>query len=288
MTVQCFRLEVPKDHDGFDNFKMGQGDSKESINCTNRLDLESFPDEILLMVLSFVPERDLILNGRLVNKRVKHLIDSPSVWRIKCERENWKEILLAAELCPKIWQIACVRKPFSRNLLRNPCGTEGLAHWNVVNGGDGWRVEPNFAVVKGAASQTSFVTSFLWCMKSQIVDLIGEGLTEHFLDAHQPYICISDWYAGRQDCGCAYELKVQLLAVNKQTALQAISIAPDPIPQWNNMQYHQVYYEFRNYSPGVRYVKFAHKGKNTQFWKGWYGARISNSSVTVECDDFDD
>ncbi|KAG8552748.1 hypothetical protein GDO81_003032 [Engystomops pustulosus] len=157
---------------------MGQGGSQElpSLRSTVNpepqveffMDLEPFPDDILVMILSFVQERDLILHCRWVSRRWKHLVDAPSLWRIKCERERRREILHAAEMCPDFqWQRACLKNPFSRNLLRNPCGT-GVSH------------------------------------------------------------------------------------------------------------------EFQQYGPGVRYVNFTHKGKDTQFWKGWYGPRISNSSVTLK------
>ncbi|XP_075180954.1 F-box only protein 27-like [Anomaloglossus baeobatrachus] len=250
------------------------------------MDLEPFPEEILLLILSFVPAQDLVLRCRLVSKRWKRLVDAPSLWRIKCERERRKEILLLAGKCRSFsWQKMCVKTPLSRNLLRNPFGVEILNHWNVTHGALGWGVETNISILVGAEQQICFVTSFMWCEKSQIIDLLQEGLEEHLLDVHQPSICISDWYAGRHECGCEYKIKVQLLAANKQTVLKAFSLAPDPIPQWNDTRYHQVSYEFRDYGPGVRYVKFRHKGRDTKLWSGWYGARITNSSVTVKCDD---
>lgn len=252
------------------------------------MDLEPFPDDILLLILSFVSAQDLILRCRHVSRRWKHLVDSPSLWRIKCEREHRREILLAAEMCHDFrWQRVTIKKPFLRNLLHNPFGTGNLMHWIVKHGGDGWRVEDNRSVLEGAEKQTCFVTSFSWCQKRQIVDLIQNGLWGHFLDVHQPVICISDWYAGRQDCGCIYKIKVQLLADDKQTVIQEFTMDPDPIPQWNDTTYRQVSHEFRGYGPGVRYVNFVHRGKDTQFWKGWYGARITNSSVTVKCDNLE-
>lgn len=43
----------------------------------------------------------------------------------------------------------------------------------------------------------------------------------------------------------------------------------------------QTTYVFQNYGPGVRYVRFTHGGKDTQFWAGWYGVRLTDSSVEV-------
>ncbi|XP_018432425.1 PREDICTED: F-box only protein 27-like [Nanorana parkeri] len=259
-----------------------------SKNIVYIMDLDPLPDDVLLLILSHVPARDLVLHCRGVSSRWKYLVDLPTIWRRKFEHMNRTDILRAADMCRNIpWQRIHVKQPFSRNLVLNPCGTEKLQHWNVKNGGDGWAVENNYCALEGAESQTCFVTSYAWCEKHQVIDLVKEGLWEHFLDVHQPAICISDWYAGRQDCGCAYDIKVQLLAVDKVAVLQEFTKRPDPIPQWNDTTYKQVSHEFRGYGPGVRYVRFIHKGKDLQFWKGWYGARITNSSVTLKCNNIE-
>lgn len=43
----------------------------------------------------------------------------------------------------------------------------------------------------------------------------------------------------------------------------------------------QVTHVFKNYGKGVRYVRFVHGGKDTQFWAGWYGIRVTNSCVEI-------
>lgn len=43
----------------------------------------------------------------------------------------------------------------------------------------------------------------------------------------------------------------------------------------------QISHTFSNYPPGVRHILFQHGGKDTQFWKGWYGPRVTNSSIIV-------
>lgn len=270
-------------------------------------DLDQLPDEVLLLILSYVPAGDLDY-CRCVSRRWKCLVDSPTIWRIKCQRMNRRDVLHVADMCQNTpWKRLYMAKPFSRNLVLNPCGSGGpfvnyavmgrngrifcgkdisttklLQHWDIKNGGDGWAVERSRVALEDGESPTCFVTSYGWCEKQQIIDLVKEGLWEHFLDVHQPPICISDWYGGRHDCGCVYSLKVQLLAVDKIAVLQEFAITPDPIPQWNDEKYTQVSHEFRGYGPGVRYVKFMHKGKDSQFWKGRYGARITNSSVIIK------
>ncbi|KAG8448881.1 hypothetical protein GDO86_015814 [Hymenochirus boettgeri] len=247
-----------------------------------KMDLDPYPDDILIVILSFVPARDLVRNCRRVNRHWRHLVDSPTLWRNKCEREWSSEPFRGALGVPNMnWQRASVKSPFSRNLIKNPCGKEGLQHWRTVDRGDGWVVENNRTDLEGSECQKSFVTSFSWCEKTQIVSLLKEGLWEEILDSYQPHICISDWFAGRDDCGCVYKISVELLAADRERVIDEFHENPDPIPQWNDESYHQVSHVFQDYGPGVRYVKFNHKGRDTQFWKGWYGSRITNSSVTV-------
>ncbi|XP_053328340.1 F-box only protein 27 isoform X1 [Spea bombifrons] len=249
---------------------------------TVRFDLEPLPDDLLLLILSYLPPRELAAPCRAVSRRWKRLVDSPFLWRLKCERECRADVLEASRTCTSFpWPRVCLKKPFTRNLLRNPFGAEGLRHWEVTHGGDGWTVEDNRSPLDGAESQKCFVTSYFWCVKTQLVDLLESGLWGHYLDVHQPPICISDWYGSRADCGCVYQMKVELLAADRQTAIKVFESNPEPIPQWNDQSYAQVSYVFQNYGPGVRFVRFSHRGKDTQFWKGWYGARITNSSVTV-------
>ncbi|OCT66324.1 F-box only protein 27 isoform X1 [Xenopus laevis] len=246
------------------------------------MDLEPFPDDVLLVILSFVPSLDLLKSCRLVSKRWLRLVDTPTLWKIKCQQKWRKEVFNSALSIPNVnWQRIFMKEPFLRNLIRNPCGTDGLKHWRCMHGGDGWKVEDNHFPLEVADSQTSFVTSFEWCKKNQLVDLIKEGLWEDLMDNHPPSICISDWYAGRRDCGCVYEIRVQLLSEDRKHVIDEFKASPDPIPQWNDGNYHQVFHVFNDYGPGVRFVRFSHKGKDTQFWKDWYGPRITNSSVIV-------
>ncbi|XP_029475712.1 F-box only protein 27-like [Rhinatrema bivittatum] len=261
---------------------MGQSASGASGDTLCRMDLGPLPDELLLLVLSFLPGRELLWNCRRVCRRWRCLVDSPCLWRVKCERERRTSLLEAARCCPDLpWGRVYLKEPFARNLLRNPCGTEQFQHWKLQHGGDRWSVENNRSHLEGAKAQSCFVTSFNWCIKWQVIDLLKEGLWEKLLDHHQPEILVTDWYAGRNDCGCVYSIHVKLLAADKTSVIATFQENPEPIPQWNDEQYHQVSHVFRNYGPGVRFVHFLHKGKDTQFWAGHYGARISNSTVMV-------
>ncbi|XP_018423274.1 PREDICTED: F-box only protein 6-like [Nanorana parkeri] len=194
-----------------------------------------------------------------------------------------------------------------RNLIKNPCGlvsnvhpyhhpilfyvvvslaVEELNHWTIdESGGDGWRVEdlpregewsfPNPSVPK------FFMTSFDLCKKSQDIDLKEAGYSAEVMDTYQPDIVVTDWYQSRPDCGCQYELAVKLLSENKKTVQEFV---PGPIimPEGSDVHWRHITHTFSKYGPGVRYISFQHGGKDTQRWAGWYGVRVTNSSVSIE------
>lgn len=44
----------------------------------------------------------------------------------------------------------------------------------------------------------------------------------------------------------------------------------------------QAKHTFSKYGPGARFIQFKHFGIDTQFWKGWYGAKMTLSSVVIK------
>ncbi|XP_068095130.1 F-box only protein 2-like [Hyperolius riggenbachi] len=178
----------------------------------------------------------------------------------------------------------CSNMGLGRNLIKNPCAEDDLLFWeDVVCGGDGWRTEsihgpcgspfPNNEVAK------YFVSSFGHCSKSQTINLNREGYWADILDK-QPDIVVSDWYGGRTDADSTYELCVQLLsadgAVKTEYNSGKITISKC------NSGWKQITHTFSCYGPGVRFVRFKHSGQDSVGWKGWYGARVTNSSVRIK------
>ncbi|XP_061452283.1 F-box only protein 27 isoform X2 [Rhineura floridana] len=267
---------------------MGPVNSRRvSVDVPCLVDLNPLPDELLMLILSWVPGRTLVTRCRLVCHRWRDLIDRPTVWKLRWERDPSRRGLLeaavkVAKCCPRMeWSKVGVLQPFGRNLIKNPCGKEQFRYWEVHHRGNGWKVEENRDHVEGAEAQTCFASSYSWCEKSQLVDLLKEGLWEDLLDNYQPNIFISDWWGAREDCGCRYRIHVVLLAANR-TVITDFEAEPDPIPQWSDTKYQKVSHVFRSYGPGVRYIRFSHEGMDTQFWAGHYGARITNSTVLVK------
>ncbi|XP_029291911.1 F-box only protein 44-like [Cottoperca gobio] len=118
------------------------------------------------------------------------------------------------------------------------------------------------------------------CRKSQLIDLEKEGYSPSFMDYFQPDIRISDWYSPRTDCGSKYKICVEL----KNQQMRPIqTFAPETVKfeQWSEEQWTQMTHVFQNYGRGVRFIHFIHGGKDTQFWAGWYGIRLTDSCVEI-------
>lgn len=108
---------------------------KKSASRENSVDKECAPviydftdnpvaEELLIEILSYMSSKDLIVNCRLVCKQWKYLVDSQSVWRLKCERENVKLPSRKLQELPDHYYRAIYIHSTSnkKNLIKNPCG----------------------------------------------------------------------------------------------------------------------------------------------------------------------
>ncbi|XP_068604844.1 F-box only protein 6-like [Brachionichthys hirsutus] len=242
-------------------------------------DFFPFPLEILEEIFLNLPPIQVVHICRLVCHRWKEVSDSESLWRERCRRERYR--LRDASKMPDDWRLFYFLCKKRRNLLKNPSGEHKMKNWQIIErGGDNWRIEGLMVPHPNEAVQNNFVTSYQMCKKSQLIDLAAEGYSPLFMDHFQPDIRISDWYAPRYDCGSEYEIHVELLTQKKKPVK---TFAPETVSfeQWNDQKWNQMTHAFQNYGPGVRYVRFTHGGKDTQFWAGWYGIRVTDSCVEV-------
>lgn len=237
------------------------------------------PVDILEEIFLRLPAHEVVSVCRLVSHVWKNVADSESLWRERCRRERYH--IHSVSQTPRDWRMfyfVCMKR---RNLLKNPRAEDEMRDWQILeNGGDNWVIEPVRVPHPNERVQKNFVTSYGKCIKSQLIDLASEGYNQLFMDHFQPDIKISDWYAPRMDCGCKYEIQVDLLNQRKKPVK---TFAPETVyfEQWNDQQWNQMTHTFQNYGPGVRYIRFTHGGKDTQFWAGWYGIRVTDSSVEI-------
>ncbi|XP_017566384.2 F-box only protein 6-like isoform X1 [Pygocentrus nattereri] len=254
--------------------RMGQSaSSADGQGCSG------LPVAVIEEIILNLPAEQALCVCRLVCREWKAVVDSASFWREKCRREGLKP--RTTDRKTRDWQVFYWLSKKRRNLLRNPKAEENYRGWDIIeNGGDKWHIEGMFVPHPDETVTKCFVTSYFPCMKRQLINLQKEGYSLALLDEMQPDIIISDWYAPRWDCGSKYEICVELLN-HKKAAIQTFRPEPVTFPQWNDQQWNQMTHVFSDYGPGVRYVRFTHGGKDTQFWAGWYGIRVTNSSVEI-------
>ncbi|XP_051280721.1 F-box only protein 6 isoform X3 [Dicentrarchus labrax] len=242
-------------------------------------DLLPVPLDIVEEIFLNLPYHQVVCICRLVCHQWKEVADSESFWKERCRREGYR--LRDPFKIPEDWRLFYFLCKQRRNLLKNPRAEDEMNNWHILeNGGDNWKIEDLMTPHPNETVKKNFVTSYGMCKKMQLIDLGMEGYNQSFMDQFQPDIRISDWYAPRWDCGSEYKIHVALLNQRKRP-IKAFS--PDTIyfEQWNDQKWNQITHVFKNYGPGVRYIRFTHGGKDTQFWAGWYGIRITDSCVEI-------
>ncbi|XP_023491565.1 F-box only protein 2 isoform X3 [Equus caballus] len=217
--------------------------------------LDELPEPLLLRVLAELPAAELVQACRLVCLRWKELVDGAPLWLLKCQQEGLVPEG-GAEDERDHWQQFYFLSKRRRNLLRNPCGEEDLEGWcDVEHGGDGWRVE----------------------------ELPGDCGVEFIHDESvKKFFASSFEYSGRSDAGCLYELTVKLLSEHEDVLAEFNSGQVAVPPDSDDAGWIEISHTFTDYGPGVRFVRFEHGGQDSVYWKGWFGARVTNSSVWVE------
>ncbi|XP_064481207.1 F-box only protein 6-like isoform X2 [Ornithodoros turicata] len=255
--------------------------------------INDLPETVVEHILAFVSPNDLIQNCRLTCKWFRNIVDSNGFWKAKCEREkrtvpNFR----FEELPPRLYQLICIYDPYGSNLLKNSHGdlkstssarVVGFPHWEIVaNGGNGWTVEcpPAGADALPLENQHCFATSYDTCRKQQVIELAKAGVLPEVLDKLCPSIEVSEWYAARFDCGSIYELYVDLLNA-EGTPIASFNTGVIETQQWVGREWNQVKYTFRHYPAGVRFLKFVHSGRDTQFWAGHYGSKMAGGAVRI-------
>ncbi|XP_052416186.1 uncharacterized protein fbxo44.9 isoform X2 [Carassius gibelio] len=237
------------------------------------------PLAVVEEILLNLPAHQVVQVCRLVCHEWKELVDSAAHWRVRCRREGLQPN--DASRPPEDWCQFYFLSKFRRNLLKNPRADDGLQGWEIVqNGADNWATELNRIPLPDNTVTKCFVTSNSQCFKEQLIDLKKEGYSEAFMDQLRPHIKISDWYASCHDCGSEYQICVELLDQRKNS-IKTFQPEKVILSFWNGEPWCEMSHVFKNYGPGVRFIRFTHGGNDTQFWAGHYGIRVTNSSVVI-------
>src|SRR5690606_31963147 len=156
----------------------------------------------------------------------------------------------------------------SGELVVNGTADSGLTGWNITqNGGDGWAV----------TGSNKFITSYSYCIKSQVIDLISVGYSEAALDASPDIVVSEDYVGGWPNYNDIYSYNAELRDVN---GIVLASYSTGNLTCSGTVQ--TVSHSFSGYPAGVRYIFIEHGGKKVKFWAGHYGAVIDNSRAEVQ------
>ena len=112
----------------------------------------------------------------------------------------------------------------------------------------------------------------------QLIDLHEECLIGKDLHKINAKIEISENYAPRFDCGSIYKICVYL--IGDDFSLVDEFKFEENFQQWSQTDWRQVKHVFDVKKP-IRYILFYHSGVDTQFWAGFYGAKMTNGSVRI-------
>lgn len=169
------------------------------------------PQEVLLHLLSFIEPKKLLQYCRVCRTWNK-LIKSYSLWSIIYKRKYNNK---PKKLPWYVYYCFFTSNYFHKNLLQNCNGEHRFTNWQMTsNGGGGFIIE---AVPMGSdplptdvpefnGKSSCFATSYGRCSKNQRIHLDQNKLLKFILENYKPHIYISEWVAGRFDCGCIYSM----------------------------------------------------------------------------------
>ena len=201
--------------------------------------------------------------------------------------------------------------PFT-NLLKNPCGQNGLKHWYILENNINRINKENLKIIIPLC-QTDQLSgsqvSLAWQWKIEIdqpgvnIPLTDENNNKcrNFANSHQPTekvqvidlykeeqildlienssknnvdleLEIIEHFSGRNDCGSIYRLSVYLINENLET-IDEFLFKSNTRSEWQSVNH-----TFR-LNDRFRYVIFIHGGNSLSLLNGHYGSKITNASV---------
>lgn len=285
------------------------GDVGKEATAVVPTDIPHVPTEVLEEIFLRLATEDLLLRACLVCKTWRQVIQNSMFWRKKLTYGRRPTVPRAVLHNPELdWQFYAAlsqRHCYDVNLIKNGCGelVEVLTihqaielennsedsdsswpeypHWTVLSsGGQGWTLELLADLdsdLRELSHSACFSTSFHSCSKEQLVHLC---LPEHILDQFQPTITVSDYYTKSPEHAAVYELHVCVLDGCGNVMGKSFSFREN-MERTDSDRWRQVSHAFKDYGVGARYVKFYHGGMAMDMEEGWYGAKMTGSTVKV-------
>ena len=158
----------------------------------------------------------------------------------------------------------------STNLIINPHGREGLVGWQQLNPNMAWRVETSEIPVSSDIT-TNFVSSFVWCRMAQVVPL-----HRVVTDPSRVRLEVSARYMARTDCPSVFYLEAILIdSQQRRVHSMATPMLDAPQDYWERATL------ILEPSPGAHSLVMIVTGKDSRFWQGTFGSKVTDCSVRV-------
>jgi len=229
--------------------------------------------------------------------------------RLKEEKEVEKETKL-----DKL-ETKTMKNVENKNLLENPCGDLDFNRWlstNILPSDDkddlkdkiaselqeyeknlaadpeytdfvdldimGYKIENNpvncqeILNASGSIAQC-FATSYSLGKKLQIIKL-----NEEHIGSIMPKVEIEEFYTSRRDCGSEYYLNVYV--INSKFEIIDTFNFNETMPKSGEGEWKNVNHTF-DFKEKFQYIIFYHAGKDTSYWDGYYGSKMTNGSVKL-------
>lgn len=270
------------------SFLNNQNQLDEGCEETNGLCLSNvyIPEEVLLHILAYVDPKE-ILKYSLVCHTWNKLIKSYALWSIIYKRKYNRK---PKKLPWYLYYCHLSTNYFDTNLLRNGNGQDKFENWKIKrDGGDKCIIEnppvgadPLPLDVPEFYNKTScFATSYDTCYKVQPVNFGNSKLFQYILDSYKPHIYLSEWTAGRFDCGCVYKLQCGFIKTDEPKTFSNNPCALNRVAQWEGSKWEKMEITVTEYPEGIKGIIFEHEGRDTQFWAGRYGSKMAGGVVKL-------
>ncbi|XP_047497677.1 F-box only protein 6-like isoform X2 [Penaeus chinensis] len=253
------------------------------------------PEEILCIIFSFVPGRDLLRSVTCVCKYWHDLLTHYHFWFRKLEVERitlsdkTKEKLLSLDDERSVLYIlqglAIHYLPLNRNLIKNPCGANGMKYWQCQHNKNMITVESTpigsdpIPEEAGLPTQHCFVTSYMMSCRTQTFTLNKLGISPKLMDLVKPDIYVCQWVSGRWDCRSQSEVVIELCGTHETRRVKLTWSSDDDdvvARKWYKMET-----TITDYPEGLSRISYSSFGKDLQFWAGFYGSKTTGSTLKL-------